>query len=44
MSLNLEKIAKNSRIAFESKTTSIKKDSVLKKFANLLLINKKKNI
>ena len=42
MSLNLEKIVKNSRIAFESKIDSIKKDRVLKKFANLLLKNKKK--
>ena len=42
MSLNLEKIVKNSRIAFESKIDSIKKKRVLKKFANLLLMNKKK--
>ena len=42
MSLNLEKIVKNSRIAFESKIDSIKKDRVLKKFVNLLLKNKKK--
>jgi len=42
MSLNLEKIVNNSRIAFESNIGSIKKDRVLKKFANLLLSNKKK--
>ena len=42
MSLNLEKIVKDSRVAFESKIDSIKKDRVLKKFANLLLKNKKK--
>ena len=42
MSLNLEKITKNSRIAFESKVDSIKKDKVLRKFANLLSRNKKK--
>ena len=43
MSLNLEKIVNNSRIAFERKIDPIKKDRVLKKFANLLLNNKKKN-
>ena len=42
MSLNLEKITKNSRVAFESKVDSIKKDKVLRKFANLLSRNKKK--
>ena len=42
MSLKLEKIVKNSRIAFESKIDSIKKDRVLKKFTNLLFRNKKK--
>ena len=42
MSLNLEKIVKDSRVAFESKIDSIKKDRVLKKFADLLLKNKKK--
>ena len=42
MSLNLEKIVNNSRIAFERKIDPIKKDRVLKKFANLLLNNKKK--
>ena len=42
MSLNLEKIVKDSRVAFENKIDSIKKDRVLKKFANLLLKNKKK--
>jgi len=36
----LKKIAKNSRTAFDSKINSIKKDKVLKKFANLLLKNK----
>tara|TARA_B100000029_G_scaffold133479_1_gene127546 strand:+ start:1570 stop:2820 length:1251 start_codon:yes stop_codon:yes gene_type:complete len=40
----LKKIAKNSRIAFEKKIDPIKKDRVLKKFAILLLINKKKII
>ena len=42
MLLNLEKITKNSRTAFESKIDSIKKNMVLKKFAILLLKNKKK--
>ena len=42
MSLNLEKIVNNSRIAFEGKIDPIKKDRVLKKFASFLLINKKK--
>ena len=44
MLLKLEKIANNSRTAFESKIDSIKKDRVLKNFVNLLLINKKKII
>ncbi len=42
MLLNLEKITKNSRTAFESKIDSNKKNMVLKKFAILLLKNKKK--
>ena len=42
MPLNLEKVVNNSRTAFEEKTDSVKKNRVLKKFANLLLRNKKK--
>ncbi len=42
MSLRLENIVKNSRIAFESNIDSIKKDRVLNKFTNLILRNKKK--
>ena len=41
MSLKLKKIAMNSRVAFENKIDTVKKDKVLKKFANLLFINKK---
>ncbi len=40
--LNLEKITKNSRIAFNNKIDPIKKNRVLKKFSILLLKNKKK--
>ena len=40
MPLNLEKVVNNSRTAFEEKTDSVKKNRVLKKFANLLLRNK----
>ena len=42
MPLNLEKIVNNSRSAFEEKADPVKKNRVLKKFANLLLRNKKK--
>ena len=42
MLLKLEKIANNSRKAFENKIDPIKKDRVLKKFVYLLLRNKKK--
>ena len=36
MTLNLKKIIKNSRIAFESKVNTTKKNKVLKKFSSLL--------
>ena len=42
MSTDLIKIVKNSRIAFESKVSSIKKDKALKKFSKLILKNKKR--
>ncbi len=42
MPLNLKKIVNNSRSAFEEKADPVKKNRVLKKFANLLLRNKKK--
>ena len=42
MSTDLIKIVKNSRIAFESKVSSIKKDKALKKFSKLILNNKKR--
>ena len=42
MSNDLIKIVKNSRIAFESKVSSIKKDKALKKFSKLILKNKKR--
>ncbi len=44
MLLNLKKIAKNSRVAFGKKVDPIKKDMILKKFANLLFIYRKKII
>ena len=44
MTLNLQKITKNSRIAFDSKVNTIKKNRVLKKFSSLLKKNKKKII
>ena len=44
MTLNLQKITKNSRIAFDSKVNTTKKNRVLKKFSNLLKKNKKKII
>jgi len=44
MKLNLQKITKNSRVAFDSKVDPIKKNRVLKKFSRLLQKNKKKII
>ena len=44
MTLNLQKITKNSRIAFDSKVNTTKKNRVLKKFLSLLNKNKKKII
>ena len=44
MTLNLQKITKNSRAAFDSKIDTLKKNKVLKKFSNLLKKNKKKII
>ncbi len=44
MLLELKKISKNSRKAFEKKIDTIKKNKVLKKFASLMLINRKKII
>ena len=44
MKLNLQKITKNSRVAFDSKVDSIKKNRVLKNFSRLLQKNKKKII
>ena len=44
MTLNLQKITKNSRIAFDSKVNTTKKNRVLKKFSILLKKNKKKII
>ena len=44
MKLNLQKITKNSRIAFDSKVNTTKKNRVLKKFSSLLKKNKKKII
>ena len=44
MKLNLQKITKNSRVAFDSKVDPIKKNRVLKNFARLLQKNKKKII
>ena len=44
MTLNLQKITKNSRIAFDSKVNTTKKNRVLKKFSSLLKKNKKKII
>ena len=44
MTLNLQKITKNSRIAFDSKVNTTKKNRVLKKFLSLLKKNKKKII
>ena len=44
MTLNLQKIIKNSRIAFDSKVNTTKKNRVLKKFSSLLKKNKKKII
>ncbi|MDA9717399.1 glutamate-5-semialdehyde dehydrogenase [Candidatus Pelagibacter sp.] len=42
MKLNLAKISKNSKIAFESKIDSIKKKRVLENFSKLLIRNKNK--
>ncbi len=44
MTLNLQKITRNSRIAFDSKVNTTKKNRVLKKFSSLLKKNKKKII
>ena len=44
MTLNLQKITKNSRIAFDSKVNTTNKNRVLKKFSSLLKKNKKKII
>ena len=44
MTLNLQKITKNSRVAFDTKVDPLKKNKVLKKFSNLLKKNKKKII
>tara|TARA_Y100000590_G_scaffold112018_1_gene127708 strand:- start:514 stop:1764 length:1251 start_codon:yes stop_codon:yes gene_type:complete len=44
MILKIKKIANNSKIAFEKKIDPLKKDKVLKKFASLISINKKKII
>lgn len=44
MTLNLQKITKNSRLAFDSKVNTTKKNRVLKKFLSLLKKNKKKII
>ncbi len=44
MKLNLQKITKNSRVAFDSKVDPIKKNRVLKNFSRLLQKNKKKII
>ena len=44
MTLNLQKITKNSRVAFDSKIDPLKKNRVLKKFSNLLKKNKRKII
>ena len=44
MTLNLQKITKNSRIAFDSKVNTTKKNRVLKNFSSLLKKNKKKII
>ena len=40
MKLNLEKITKNSRTAFDDKVNPDKKNRVLKTFSNLLIKNK----
>ena len=44
MTLNLQKITKNSRKAFDTKVDPLKKNKVLKKFSNLLKKNKRKII
>tara|TARA_Y100001970_G_scaffold262644_1_gene347128 strand:- start:456 stop:1706 length:1251 start_codon:yes stop_codon:yes gene_type:complete len=44
MTLNLQKITKDSRVAFDSKVNTIKKNRVLKKFSSLLKKNKQKII
>ena len=44
MTLNLQKITKNSRLAFDSKVNTTKKNRVLKKFLSLLKKNKKRII
>ncbi len=44
MTLNLQKITKNSRVAFDTKVDPLKKNKVLKKFSNLLKKNKRKII
>ena len=44
MTLNLQKITRKSRVAFDSKVDPIEKNRVLKKFASLLQKNKKKII
>ena len=41
MSYELKQIVKNSRTAFVNKVESIRKDEVLKKFANFIKKNKK---
>ena len=41
MKLNLEKITKNSRTAFDDKVNPDKKNRVLKTFSNLLIKNKR---
>ena len=44
MTLNLQKFTKNSRIAFDRKVNTTKKNRLLKKFSSLLKKNKKKII
>ncbi len=41
MKLNLEKITKNSRTAFDDTVNPVKKNRVLKIFSNLLIKNKR---
>ena len=41
MKLNLEKITKNSRTAFDDTVNPVKKNRVLKTFSNLLIKNKR---